>query len=81
MCDALSIECGDIPHACGAAAKHPERGTANTAWSRLERVSERTALTWIQNGAVPVRRTPGGGIRIQPSAIEGPQTIIPKKGD
>lgn len=30
----------------------------------VERVSERTVWTWIAKGAVDVRRTPGGGIRI-----------------
>jgi predicted site-specific integrase-resolvase len=29
-----------------------------------ERVNERTVRRWIEKGAVPVRRTPGGGIRI-----------------
>jgi len=30
----------------------------------VERVSERTVWNWIAKGAVPVRRTPGGGVRI-----------------
>lgn len=30
----------------------------------LERVSERTVYTWLTKGAVPFRKTPGGGIRI-----------------
>jgi predicted site-specific integrase-resolvase len=30
-----------------------------------ERVDERTVRRWITKGAVTVRRTPGGGIRIQ----------------
>lgn len=29
-----------------------------------ERVTTRTVRTWIAKGAVDVRRTPGGGIRI-----------------
>lgn len=29
-----------------------------------ERVTERTVWTWIQKGAVEIRRTPGGGVRI-----------------
>lgn len=29
-----------------------------------ERVDERTVRRWIDKGAVQVRRTPGGGIRI-----------------
>lgn len=31
-----------------------------------ERVTERTVWTWISKGAVDVRRTPGGRVRIQP---------------
>ena len=30
-----------------------------------ERVDERTVRRWIVKGAVDVRRTPGGGIRIR----------------
>lgn len=29
-----------------------------------ERVTERTVWNWIAKGAVDVRRTPGGGVRI-----------------
>lgn len=29
-----------------------------------ERVTERTVRTWVSKGAVPIRRTPGGYIRI-----------------
>lgn len=29
-----------------------------------ERVTERTVWNWITKGAVDVRRTPGGGVRI-----------------
>lgn len=32
--------------------------------AELERVSERTVRRWIDKGAVSVRRTPGGGIRV-----------------
>lgn len=43
-----------------------------------ERVNERTVRRWIDKGAVEVRRTPGGGIRI----IERSTTIIiSAKGD
>lgn len=35
----------------------------------IERVSERTVWNWIQKGAVPVRRTPGGGVRIQQTTV------------
>jgi DNA-binding transcriptional MerR regulator len=33
-------------------------------FARLERVHPRTVREWIAKGAVEVRRTPGGGIRI-----------------
>ena len=33
-------------------------------YARLERVAPRTVYRWIDNGAVEVRRTPGGGIRV-----------------
>lgn len=29
-----------------------------------ERVTERTVWNWIDKGAVTIRRTPGGGVRI-----------------
>jgi excisionase family DNA binding protein len=34
-------------------------------FAQVERVDERTVRRWIDKGAVDVRRTPGGGIRIQ----------------
>lgn len=34
-------------------------------YAQLERVDERTVRRWIAKGAVAVRRTPGGGLRIQ----------------
>lgn len=34
-------------------------------FARVERVDERTVRRWIAKGAVDVRRTPGGGIRIR----------------
>lgn len=37
-------------------------------YAAAERVDERTVRRWISKGAIPVRRTPGGGIRIVPSA-------------
>lgn len=37
-----------------------------------ERVTERTVRTWISKGAVDVRRTPGGHIRILP-AMKNPE--------
>ena len=30
-----------------------------------ERVTTRTVWTWISKGAIPVRRTPGGSVRVQ----------------
>jgi excisionase family DNA binding protein len=35
----------------------------------LERVTERTVYNWIEKGAVEVRRTPGGQIRIADSRV------------
>lgn len=34
-------------------------------YARVERVTERTVWNWISKGAVSVRRTPGGGVRIR----------------
>lgn len=33
-------------------------------FAHQERVTERTVWNWIAKGAVQIRRTPGGGIRI-----------------
>lgn len=33
-------------------------------YAAVERVDERTVRRWIEKGAVHVRRTPGGGVRI-----------------
>jgi predicted site-specific integrase-resolvase len=33
-------------------------------FAALERVNIRTVKTWIEKGAVQVRRTPGGGVRV-----------------
>ena len=33
-------------------------------FAERERVTERTVWKWISKGAIPVRRTPGGGVRI-----------------
>jgi len=33
-------------------------------FAALERVTIRTVKTWIEKGAVQVRRTPGGGVRV-----------------
>lgn len=37
-------------------------------YAAQERVDERTVRRWITKGAVKVRRTPGGGIRILESS-------------
>ena len=33
-------------------------------YAAAERVTPRTVRTWIAKGAVPVRRTAGGGVRV-----------------
>lgn len=33
-------------------------------FAAIERVTPRTVHTWIAKGAIEVRRTPGGGLRI-----------------
>ena len=33
-------------------------------YAAVERVTPRTVWTWIAKGAVPVRRTPGGRVRV-----------------
>jgi len=33
-------------------------------YAELERVTPRTVKRWIEKGAIRVRRTPGGGVRI-----------------
>lgn len=40
-----------------------------------ERVDERTVRRWIAKGAVEVRRTPGGGIRIVERRNEARQIV------
>lgn len=47
-----------------------------------ERVHEQTVRDWIRKGAVPVRRTPGGGIRIIDRRCEGrtPVAILTPNG-
>jgi excisionase family DNA binding protein len=39
-------------------------------YAAIERVTERTVKNWIAKGAIDVRRTPGGGVRI-PAGNEG----------
>jgi excisionase family DNA binding protein len=38
-------------------------------YAERERVSDRTVRRWIEKGAVEVRRTPGGRVRICPQVI------------
>jgi excisionase family DNA binding protein len=37
-------------------------------YAAVERVHERTVRRWIEKGALAIRRTPGGGIRILQSS-------------
>lgn len=39
-------------------------------YAAVERVTERTVWNWIAKGAVYVRRTPGGGVRIPTKSAE-----------
>jgi predicted site-specific integrase-resolvase len=41
-------------------------------YAAKERVDERTVRRWITKGAVKVRRTPGGGIRI----VEASRVVV-----
>lgn len=38
-------------------------------YAAQERVTERTVWNWIEKGAIPVRRTPGGGVRVVGRAV------------
>jgi excisionase family DNA binding protein len=44
-------------------------------YASAERVTPRTVWRWIDKGAVPVRRTPGGGVRI-PSPQTSPRVTL-----
>lgn len=33
-------------------------------YAAVERVTERTVRNWISKGALDIRRTPGGGVRV-----------------
>ena len=39
-------------------------------YAALERVTMRTVYNWIDKGAVPVRRTPGGDFRIRVAVFD-----------
>jgi predicted site-specific integrase-resolvase len=45
-------------------------------FARVEQVTERTVRNWILKGAVAVRRTPGGGIRIRTTPSGAPVVIL-----
>lgn len=40
-------------------------------YAAAERVTERTVYNWIGKGAVQVRRTPGGGVRVVVFSLAG----------
>jgi excisionase family DNA binding protein len=44
-------------------------------YARAERVHEDTVRRWITKGAVAVRRTPGGGIRIRTTSDGAPVVL------
>lgn len=45
-------------------------------FAHLERVTERTVWNWIAKGAVNVRRTPGGGVRIADRRSSGGPAVM-----
>jgi len=45
-------------------------------YAAAQRVHEQTVRLWIRKGAVDVRRTPGGGIRIAPDGSSGRQGVV-----
>lgn len=48
-------------------------------FAEKEQVDQRTVYRWIQKGAVEIRRTPGGGIRIlerRDPDVRRPATIL-----
>lgn len=42
-------------------------------YAKREQVTERTVWNWIEKGAVEVRRTPGGGVRIRVIQVKSPE--------
>lgn len=49
----------------GRSGTYPvRRGVTVREYAKFEQVSEVTVRRWIVKGAVPVRRTPGGGVRV-----------------
>jgi len=51
-------------------ADHPHEWKVKE-YAALERVDPRTVRRWIDKGAIAVRRTPGGGVRIPARAGGG----------
>jgi predicted site-specific integrase-resolvase len=47
--------------------RRPREWTVNE-YAALERVDPRTVRRWIDKGALEIRKTPGGGIRIRGEA-------------
>jgi predicted site-specific integrase-resolvase len=45
-------------------------------FARKEQVNEKTVRRWIVKGAVEVRRTPGGGIRIVERRDDRPRAVF-----
>lgn len=60
--DGVSAEAGGAALMAGASSDVRELTVREFA--EQERVTERQVRRWIKSGAVAVRRTPGGGIRI-----------------
>lgn len=48
-----------------ASIPEPMRELTVKEYAAHERVTTRTVWQWIGKGAIPVRRTPGGGVRVQ----------------
>lgn len=44
-------------------------------FAHRERVTDRTVWNWIAKGAIDVRRTPGGGVRIMDRRTE-PRVVV-----
>lgn len=45
-------------------------------YAALERVDPRTVRRWITKGAITVRRTPGGGVRIPAIGAAGRVLVV-----
>lgn len=50
-------------------------------YAEAERVTTRTVYNWIGKGAVPVRRTPGGNIRIRVAVFDLKSSENNRKSD